>query len=47
MFCIYVVNAMINAYLIGVFIDQFMEKNAKRQSKQKKLDNANLAMNNL
>ena len=30
MFCIYVVNAMINAYLIGVFIDQFMEKNQKK-----------------
>jgi len=27
MFCIYVINAMINAYLIGVFIDQFITKN--------------------
>jgi len=30
MFCIYVVNAMINAYLIGVFIDQFSIKNEKK-----------------
>jgi len=30
MFCIYVINAMINAYLIGIFIDQFMVKNEKR-----------------
>ena len=34
MFLIYVVNAMINAYLIGVFIDQFSEKNAKAVEKQ-------------
>ena len=30
MFCIYVVNAMINAYLIGVFIEQFQVKNEKK-----------------
>lgn len=30
MFCIYVVNAMINAYLIGIFIDQFSAKNEKK-----------------
>lgn len=30
MFCIYVTNAMINAYLIGVFIDQFSAKNEKK-----------------
>ena len=32
MFCIYVVNAMINAYLIGVFIEQFQVKNEKKQN---------------
>ena len=38
MFVIYVINAMINAYLIGVFIDQFSVKNEKRQMKQEQLD---------
>jgi len=33
MFCVYVVNAMINAYLIGIFIDQFSIKNEKKQEK--------------
>ena len=33
MFGIYVVNAMINALLIGIFIDQFMEKNKSKQEK--------------
>lgn len=33
MFVIYVINAIINAYLIGVFIDQFTVKNAKSADK--------------
>ena len=32
MFCIYVTNAMINAYLIGIFIDQFSAKNEKKNN---------------
>ena len=47
MFCIYVVNAMINAYLIGVFIDQFTVKNEKRVEKQNELDDSNAAMSSL
>lgn len=47
MFCIYVVNAMINAYLIGVFIDQFQAKNAKSQEKQDELDDSNTTMSGL
>lgn len=44
MFCVYVVNAMINAYLIGVFIDQFSVKNEKKQAKQDELDDSNTTM---
>ena len=44
MFCIYVVNAMINAYLIGVFIEQFSVKNAKKVEKQEQLDDSNSTM---
>ena len=33
MFCIYCINAMINAYLIGVFIEQFSVKNEKKNMK--------------
>ena len=47
MFCIYVINAMINAYLIGVFIDQFSIKNEKKQNKQEELDESNLTMSTL
>jgi len=47
MFCIYVVNAMINAYLIGVFIEQFSVKNAKKVEKQEQLDDSNSTMINL
>ena len=47
MFCIYVVNAMINAYLIGVFIDQFSIKNEKKMNKQEELDESNLTMSML
>ena len=47
MFCIYVVNAMINAYLIGVFIDQFSVKNEKKTMKQEQLDDSNNTMANL
>lgn len=47
MFTIYVVNAMINAYLIGVFIDQFSVKNEKKQNKQEELDDGNLTMSML
>ena len=47
MFCIYVVNAMINAYLIGVFIDQFSVKNEKKTMKQEQLDDSNNTMSNL
>ena len=47
MFCIYVINAMINAYLIGVFIEQFSVKNAKKQEKQDELDESNTTMSNL
>lgn len=47
MFCIYVVNAMINAYLIGIFIEQFQQKNAKKQEKQDELDDSNQTMANL
>ena len=47
MFSIYVVNAMINAYLIGVFIDQFSVKNEKKQNKQEELDDSNLTMSQL
>ena len=47
MFLIYVVNAMINAYLIGVFIDQFSEKNAKAVEKQGQLDDSNTSMQHL
>jgi len=47
MFCIYVTNAMINAYLIGVFIDQFSVKNEKKTQKQEKLDESNLTMSQL
>lgn len=47
MFCVYLVNAMINAYLIGVFIEQFQQKNAKKQEKQDELDDANTTMSNL
>jgi len=47
MFCIYVVNAMINAYLIGVFIDQFSVKNEKKQQKQDELDDSNTTMSSL
>lgn len=47
MFCIYVTNAMINAYLIGVFIDQFSVKNEKKTQKQEKLDESNLTMGQL
>lgn len=45
MFIIYVINAMINAYLIGVFIDQFTVKNAKSAEKQEQLDDSNTTMN--
>ena len=38
MFIIYVINAMINAYLIGIFIEQFTEKNAKASEKQSARD---------
>ena len=44
MFCIYVINAMINAYLIGVFIDQFSVKNEKKVAKQDEMDDGNLTM---
>ena len=44
MFIIYVINAMINAYLIGVFIDQFSVKNEKNVAKQDELDDSNLTM---
>ena len=44
MFCIYVTNAMINAYLIGVFIEQFSVKNAKKVEKQDELDDSNATM---
>ncbi len=47
MFMIYVVNAMINAYLIGVFIDQFSVKNEKKQQKQDELDDSNTTMASL
>jgi hypothetical protein len=47
MFFIYVVNAMINAYLIGVFIDQFSVKNEKKQQKQDELDDSNTTMASL
>ena len=47
MFCVYVVNAMINAYLIGVFIDQFTVKNEKKTDKQEQLDESNLTMSQL
>ena len=47
MFCIYVVNAMINAYLIGIFIDQFSVKNEKKLLKQTELDDSNLTMKQL
>lgn len=47
MFCVYVVNAMINAYLIGIFIEQFQQKNAKKQEKQDELDDSNQTMANL
>jgi len=47
MFIIYVINAMINAYLIGVFIDQFSKKNEKKVEKQADLDDSNLTMLNL
>lgn len=47
MFCIYVVNAMINAYLIGIFIDQFSAKNEKKQRQQEELDDSNLTMSQL
>ena len=47
MFCIYVINAMINAYLIGIFIEQFQQKNAKKQEKQDELDDSNETMVNL
>jgi hypothetical protein len=47
MFVIYVINAMINAYLIGIFIDQFMVKNEKRQAKQEELDDSNFTMSQL
>ena len=47
MFCIYVINAIINAYLIGVFIEQFQAKNEKKQEKQNELDDANMTMSNL
>lgn len=47
MFCIYCVNAMINAYLIGVFIEQFSVKNEKKQQKQDELDESNTTMSNL
>jgi len=35
---------MINAYLIGVFIDQFSVKNEKKQAKQDELDDSNTTM---
>ena len=44
MFGVYVVNAMINAYLIGVFIEQFSVKNEKKQAKQDELDDSNTTM---
>ena len=44
MFFIYVINAMINAYLIGIFIEQFQQKNAKKQEKQDELDDGNTVM---
>ena len=44
MFGIYVLNAMINAYLIGVFIDQMSVKNEKRAARQDELDDLNLIM---
>jgi len=47
MFCIYVTNAMINAYLIGVFIEQFSVKNAKKVEKQDELDDSNATMTQL
>ena len=47
MFCVYVVNAMINAYLIGVFIDQFSVKNEKKNEKQDELDESNTTMSAL
>jgi len=46
-FCIYCVNAMINAYLIGVFIDQFSVKNEKKQQRQDELDDSNTTMSQL
>lgn len=38
---------MINAYLIGVFIEQFSVKNEKKQQKQDELDESNTTMSNL
>ena len=44
MFIIYVMNAMINAFIIGTFIDQMGVKNEQRAAKQEQLDSANSVM---
>lgn len=46
-FTVYVVNAMINAFIIGVFIENLSVKNAVAQEKQDEIDTTNTTMENL
>ena len=44
MIIIYVINAIINAVLFGVFVDQFMIIRGKQTALQKEIDDSNEVM---
>ena len=47
MVCIYVVNAVVNAVLFGIFVEQFQIIRKKETEYQDKIDTANKTMNEL
>ena len=44
MVCVYIFNAIVNAVLFGIFVEQFQIIRAKDTAYQQKIDNSNSAM---
>ena len=44
MVCIYIFNAIVNAVLFGIFVEQFQIIRRKESDYQEKIDNSNSAM---
>ena len=47
MIVIYIFNAIVNAFLFGVFVDQFEIVRQKQKAQQKEIDESNTVMSNI